>query len=171
MDNESERILAENFPVLFAELTRLRPLLETQGVIQRHQRGFRLRYRFFDPDAGFIRHRSLSLPSEFVIDRVRAILCMWREQRLVADAAEEQRREAERKQKRIVAAQRRAVQAIVGVQGGGSRRKRRAAESFDAALDAGPMEMLRFSLNGNFGQGGKPGRPRKQRLFYVGWDA
>ena len=86
MDNESERMLADNFPDLFAELTRLRPLLETQGVIQRHRDGYRLRYRFLDSDAGFTRHRSLALPSEFVIDHVRAMLSIWCEQRQAADA-------------------------------------------------------------------------------------
>ena len=170
MDSESERILADNFPALFAELTWLRPLLETQGVIQRHRDGYRLRYRFFDSDAGFTRHRSLALPSEFVIDHVRAILCVWREQRQAADAVEEQRLEEVRKQKHVLAIERQVVQSIVGVQGGGPRRKRRAAEQFDAAVEAGPLEMLRFSLFGNFGQGGKPGRPRKQRMFYAGWD-
>ena len=76
MGSESERMLADNFPGLFAELIRLRPLLETQGVIQRHHGGYRLRYRFYDSDAGFTRHHSLALPSEFVIDHVRAMLSM-----------------------------------------------------------------------------------------------
>jgi len=171
MDNESERILAESFPALLAELTRLRPLLESQGVIQRHHGGHRLRYRFFDTDTGFKRHRSLTLPSESALEPVRAVLSVWREQRQAADALEAQRQEAERKQKQIVALERQVVQSIASVQGCGSKRKQRAAKEFDTAVDAGPMEMLRFSLNGNWGQGGKPGRPRKQRLFYAGWGA
>src|SRR4051812_22618702 len=114
-------MLANSYPSFFAELLRLRPVLETQGVIQRHHSGYRLRYRFLDPDDGYTRHRSLTLPTDEVVEHVRSILTVWREQRQADEAAQEELKNARLKQKKVLSVERELVQAIVGARGGGER--------------------------------------------------
>lgn len=74
--------LADSIPEELREkLHALRPLLEEQGVVQRHGNGWRLRYRNHDAKAMAGVHRSLNLgDDDGVAIAVMALIEAWRKE-------------------------------------------------------------------------------------------
>lgn len=75
MRNDSPRIP----PPLLEKLNDLRPLLEVQGVVQRREKGWRLRYRNHESAGGGRFHKSINLGSDSgTAMAVASLLEEWR---------------------------------------------------------------------------------------------
>jgi hypothetical protein len=158
MDDASPRTL----PGLIREkLLTLRPLLETQGVIQLKGKDYRLRYREFDGVCGYVRHKSLILGDERIAAAAKDLIKTWRAERDLELTRQAQFEQASRDQTRERHMLRRRAQDLAG---GGDRRRQRIGKWFDQ-VHAKPLEMFAFSVSGKFPDPPPVGRPRKCALW------
>lgn len=146
---------------LRAALHALRPALETQGVVQFHYGSYRLRYRFHDEDAGFVKHKSLPLGGADVAAAVELLLDLWRQELHAAQVQRAHAEQAEHRKARQNKSLRRLAQTLAG---GGARRRQRIGKWFDDARN-NPAEMLAFTLTGKFPEPPRAGRPARARLW------
>ncbi len=154
---------------LLLELETLRPLIEQQGIVQQHHgddrsQRYRLRYREFDLDAGFTRHRSIPLGSNpVIIQAVAELIRQWKDEHLAGQKAdnEQQPPEPDATPDEAVDPARELAQELCG---GGRRRREQIAAWYDGALND-PVEMLNFNMTGAFPDVRKGGRPLKHRTW------
>jgi len=155
--NDTNATMTIISPPLLDKLMALRPLLEAGGCVQPHHNGYRVRYRQFDADQGFVVHRSLALGNnKEVAAAAKALIESWRLETEEAAAQAEQMRQfkaaSDQQHRQLIAG-------IVQVHGGGQRRQRRAVKKFDEALEAGPRELFTFAFKQEFLEVHKAGRP------------
>jgi len=145
---------------VYTKLLVLRPILEQQGIVQRHGPSYRLRYRALDPD-GIVRHHSVHLGDEQAALLTQVVLDRWRGEQQAA----EDKQAAELKAERLAAQRhklsRRLAQELAG---GGPRHRRRIGRWFDSLGDE-PAAAIRFAFAGEFPKPPRPGRPPRNRFW------
>ncbi len=139
---------------LAAKVIPLRAILTNNGILQRHRRTWRIRFR---SDG---RHRSLSLgKDEGHARRIWAVVESWRQLRREAEDAERAQQDAERERAKQRKLERRTFRAMIP---GGWRRKKRAVQAYDEVLNAGgPVAALFAVMRGDLWRPRRRGRPRK----------
>lgn len=131
---------------LMATLIALKPVLEVNGVVQcrsspGRQPHFRLRYRAFDSDRGYVIHRSLSLRSAtFLASAVENLIQTWKfeyQQRQDLERQAEAHRLAQDRSQRLLKKE------VLNLAGDNWRHRKMFGEKFDAAFED-PIVGFRF---------------------------
>jgi hypothetical protein len=138
---------------LMHTLTELRPILETQGVIQLHRSGYRLRYRQHDADSGYTVHRSVKLGDDNVAMAVTALLDEWRGARSAA-------RHAKKIEQQRAGTERKMLRSIYARDGSGWRRRRQLRKWVESFKDK-PGELFYYQLTEKLPDRRPRGRPSR----------
>lgn len=146
---------------LRSRLESLRPTLEQQGVIQRRKNGYRLRYREFDPVAGYLKHKSLHLGGKIMAELVESYITAWRDEIAIEAVIDRQEMIAERQKHAQIAGKRYLSQTLQKLQCG--ERRRRQIRQWLKGKDTGSA--ITLLLSGALPDPPKRGRPRKCRLW------
>lgn len=144
---------------LYTRLLALKPILEQQGVFQLHRDSFRIRYRVFDGDLGYIVQRSLTIGAGEQAAAVRALIDPWRE----AWRAPKQEKERQRIEAKRQAAERlQEFKLLYAFDGVTTDWRRRQLRAWWKSLSNDPKAAMRFivgkQLPARHGRGSRPQR-------------
>jgi hypothetical protein len=143
--------------VLLERLVALKPILETQGVIQLRQRRYRLRYRA-QSGKSYPVHQSIAIGGDMgIVNAVEALLAGWRAERQARDAEEERKMSEARLAERN---DQLAAGLFAKMHGGGSRRQRQLRD-FYRSCQNDPLTRMRYLVTGVLPARRMAGRPRK----------
>ena len=154
-DNDMEDIESRIPPALLARLVALKPLLETQGILQLHRSVYRLRYRA-ECDYGYLVHRSILIGADVsIVNAVEALLERWRADRQARDA-EEARKQADA---RLEEDKEQVLANLFATLHGGSRQRQRQLREFFRECWDDPVKALHYLFSHQLPPPKKPGEP------------
>lgn len=134
-------------PDMMAKLMALKPVLERNGIVQRHagpgrRPGFRLRYRVFDPELNRVVHKSVTVrPAELEAAAIAGLLAGWQAE---YRQKTEKERAATAAQMAAAKDRKRLRRAVLRAAGGTWRHKQHVAKEFDEAMAKNPCCVTAF---------------------------
>lgn len=146
----------------------LRTSLERSGVVQQRPNGrYRLRWREYDAELGYTKHRSLALGAD--PDQARNVATQierWQQEARAAQAEAKRKAMAQVRAASVAETEERLHQrlATMGV-GGGRDAQRQVLREMREAMNTGPSAAIRFVLGLNHRRPVRTGRPRRLRIW------